>query len=304
MPGVRIDGDDVRCARDAGHVKESSFSRINFFHLVVVRALSVVALGVFGACSPASSERDDSAMAMEAAEPSPDDDDDLADAAPSPRPRSDGAANTAGRGEAGAGSNSTRDAAQHDAEFAKDGATAEREVEAGSGRADAATPDASSADSAGSFVLIPVDFPMYNDELTFPESANPPSNQSPAFEWRGVPSEAKSLALVFRDLGNGAVKWILWDMPPDLTRVPSNISKTSMPSEVPGSSQLGSLDNQGYAGPGSGARQYDFKLWALKVDKLPVTGRLTTKQIHDELLPKHVISQTAPVLLRNTRNLR
>lgn len=165
--------------------------------------------------------------------------------------------------------------------------------------------DESAADDASAtFALIPIDFPMYGDELTFPETANPPTNQSPAFEWEGVPEGAKSLALVFRDLGNGAVKWVLWDIPPTVTRVPPNLSKVAMPTEVPGSSQLGSLNNQGYAGPGSGARQYDFKLWALDVAQLPVTSRQTTVQIHDDVLPEHVIATTPPVLLRNTRNLR
>lgn len=179
-------------------------------------------------------------------------------------------------------------------------------TDASTGRADvdASRGDPTRADAASpGFVLTPVGFPMYGDELTFPPTANPPTNASPEFTWSGVPAGTKSLALVFRDLGNGAVKWILWDIPPTLTRVPPNLSKVAKPAEVPGSSQLGSLDNQGYAGPGMGSRQYDFKLWALDVDKLPVTARLTTLQIHDDVLPEHDLAITAPVLLRNTRNL-
>jgi len=152
------------------------------------------------------------------------------------------------------------------------------------------------------FILTPVNFPMAGDELTFPETANPPTNQSPEFTWTGVPAEARTLALAFRDLGNSAVKWIIWDMPPTLMHIPPDIMPVAMPSEVPGSSQLGSLDNQGYAGPGSGARQYDFTLWALDIDKLPVTPRMTTVQIH-ELLEMHEVEKTPPVLVRNTRNL-
>jgi phosphatidylethanolamine-binding protein (PEBP) family uncharacterized protein len=154
------------------------------------------------------------------------------------------------------------------------------------------------------FVLTPVGFPMAGDELTFPESANPPTNESPEFTWTGVPAEALSLALVFRDLGNDAVKWILWDIPPSAMRVPPNITKVAQPPDVPGSSQLGSLDNQGYAGPGSGARQYDFVLWALDVAKLPDTNGRTTAEIRMEILPMHEIATTEPVLVRNTRNLR
>jgi len=159
-------------------------------------------------------------------------------------------------------------------------------------------------DETAPFTLLPLGFPMYGDELTFPEAANPPANESPAFAWSGVPAGTKSLALAFRDLGNGAVKWVLWDIPPTTPGVPANISKSAMPPEVPGSSQLGSLNNQGYAGPGSGARQYDFTLWALDVERLPVSSRLTTVQIHDDIMSMHEIAKTAAVLVRNTRNLR
>jgi Raf kinase inhibitor-like YbhB/YbcL family protein len=152
--------------------------------------------------------------------------------------------------------------------------------------------------------MTPIGFPMAGDELTFPESANPPTNASPEFTWTGVPAGAKSLALVFRDLGNGAVKWILWDIPPTVRRAPPNISKVAEPPEVPGSSQLGSLNNQGYAGPGSGARQYDFVLWALDAEKLPDTDGRTTAEIRNELLPMHDIATTEPILVRNTRNMR
>jgi phosphatidylethanolamine-binding protein (PEBP) family uncharacterized protein len=109
---------------------------------------------------------------------------------------------------------------------------------------------------------------------------------------------------VFRDLGNGAVKWIVWDIPPSVMRVPPNLSKAANPPEIPGSAQLGSLNNQGYAGPGSGARQYDFVLWALDVPKLPNTSGRTTAQIRMEILPMHEVATTAPILVRNTRNLR
>ncbi|HKP64007.1 MAG TPA: YbhB/YbcL family Raf kinase inhibitor-like protein, partial [Polyangiales bacterium] len=141
------------------------------------------------------------------------------------------------------------------------------------------------------------------DELTFPERSNPPTNESPELKWTGVPMGSKSLAVVFRDLGNDAIKWIIWDIPPDVTHLPPNISKVAMPPEVPGSSQLGSLNNQGWAGPGSGARQYDFKVWALDVAKLPVTRGQTTAEIHRDVLPAHDIAVSEPVFVRNTRNL-
>lgn len=177
---------------------------------------------------------------------------------------------------------------------------------AGAGAAPVAGADATEMAAGASteaFTLMPVGFPMAGDELTFPVAANPPTNASPEFTWTGVPADARSLALAFRDLGNGAVKWVIWDIPPDVTHLPPDITPVAMPPEVPGSSQLGSLNNQGYAGPGSGARLYDFTLWALDVEHLTLTGRESTVDIHDEILAMHEIAKTEPILVRNTRNL-
>lgn len=178
-------------------------------------------------------------------------------------------------------------------------------ADAGS-RGDAATAE-SVTDAAvrpGPFTLVPIGFPMAGNELSFPPTAYPPTNQSPPLRWFGVPSQAKSLALVFRDLGNGAIKWIVWDIPPTVTAVPANISKVRKPPEVPGSSQLGSLSNIGYAGPGMGARLYDFTVWALTVQRLPGTERRTTAEIFNNVLPRHRLATSTSVVARNTRNLR
>ena len=204
-----------------------------------------------------------------------------------------------GRGGAGVGSASAGVGGVVSGEVAGVGALA---AGAGGSAGDSAAGMGGAAAVDEAFVLTPVGFPMAGNELTFPETANPPTNQSPEFTWTGVPPEAQSLALAFRDLGNGAVKWVIWDMPPSQMHIPPNIMPVAMPSEVAGSSQLGSLSNQGYAGPGSGARQYDFTLWALDTEALPVTPRMTTVQIH-ELLEMHELEKTPPVLVRNTRNL-
>jgi Raf kinase inhibitor-like YbhB/YbcL family protein len=155
------------------------------------------------------------------------------------------------------------------------------------------------ASAADGFSLAPVGVPMLNaQEFAFPASALPPTNQSPEFNWSGVPTGTKSLALVFRDLSAGAVKWVLWDIPPTLMRVPTGVSNQANPPEIPGSSQLGSLGNQGYAGPCCTSNQYEFVLWALDVDKLPGTARLSTAQIRDTLLTAHDLVSTKPVLMR------
>jgi Raf kinase inhibitor-like YbhB/YbcL family protein len=169
----------------------------------------------------------------------------------------------------------------------------------GASGAGAAGTGSSGAGGSVAFALMPVGTTLLStDEFAFPASALPPSNQSPEFTWSGVPSTAKSLALVFRDLTANAVKWVIWDIPPSLTHLPSGISSQASPSEVPGSSQLGSLGNQGYAGPCCGMNMYEFVLFALDVDKLPGTAGLSTAQIRDNLLPNHDVATTKPIMMR------
>ena len=149
------------------------------------------------------------------------------------------------------------------------------------------------------FTLTALDVEMYSaTEVQFPDSALPPTNESPGFEWSGVPAEAKSLVLAFTDVSGPAYKWIVWDIPPTTTGLPAAMSDAAMPTEVPGASQLGSLGNQGYAGPCCADNHYEFVLWALDVDKLPDVERMSTAQIHNDVLPMHEIAKTPPVKMR------
>ena len=94
---------------------------------------------------------------------------------------------------------------------------------------------------------------------------------------------------------------MLWDVPPNVTHLPPDVSDQARPAEVPGSSQLGSLSNQGYAGPCCEDRRYEFVLWALDVAQLPGTARLSTARIFSEVLPEHDVATTEPVIMRIMR---
>jgi Raf kinase inhibitor-like YbhB/YbcL family protein len=137
--------------------------------------------------------------------------------------------------------------------------------------------------------------------VAFPASALPPMNQSPAFSWTSIPAQAKSLALVFRDVASATppVKWILWDIAPTVTHIPANISAASaQPAQVPGARQLGSLGNQGYAGPCCADHDYEWTLYALDVATLPGTQGLSTAQIRMNLLLEHDVAASKPVMMR------
>lgn len=159
-------------------------------------------------------------------------------------------------------------------------------------------------DGGAEFTLTAVGFPTLADgRLTFPDSAIYPTDVSPPFTWSGVPGDTQSLALVFRDLGIGAVKWIIWDVSPETMELPAGVSDDAMPSEVPGASQLGSIGNQGYSGPQNPDEDYDFTLYALDVASLPGTSGLSTVQIFNQLILVHEIAQTAAVELHTDPGL-
>lgn len=166
----------------------------------------------------------------------------------------------------------------------------------------ATSPDARAADAAGETLqLTSTGFLMRGGDLIFPASASYPMDQSPPFEWSGAPPTTKSFALTFVDESNGATKWVLWDIPATLTKLPGNISKAVNPPEVPGSSQRGSLGRTGYSGPGVAGpplHVYQFVLWALDVQKLPDTAGLTTVDLRTKLLPMHALAKSAPLVAK------
>jgi Raf kinase inhibitor-like YbhB/YbcL family protein len=165
-------------------------------------------------------------------------------------------------------------------------------------------PSAGAAASAGTTptedfrLTAPSAMMLSPDEYAFPPTSLPPMNESPELSWSGVPAEAKSLALVFTDVTSTAYKWVVWDIAPTVTHVPAGIASVAMPMEIPGASQLGSLGNQGYAGPCCGDHRYEFVLWALDVAKLPDTARRSTAELHQTVLPAHDIAMTKPVQMR------
>lgn len=173
---------------------------------------------------------------------------------------------------------------------------------AGVGSAAGTGGTATSQTSGGPLTLSAVDVEELGDGfVAFPETARPPMNQSPGFRWSGVPPEAKSLALVFRDVSSPIppVKWVLWNMPPERRDVPANISASAaMPAMVAGASQLGSLGNQGYAGPCCVGNEYEWIIYALDIAELPGTERLSTAQINTNVIPTHTIEKSQPVMMR------
>lgn len=98
-------------------------------------------------------------------------------------------------------------------------------------------------------------------------------NVSIPFEWSGVPSGTKSLALVVVDLAPVAHEWMHWvvvGISADTTGVPEGASRT--PDMPQGAEELDSTSGtEGYSGPnppaGSGLHPYQATLYALDVER-------------------------------------
>jgi Raf kinase inhibitor-like YbhB/YbcL family protein len=116
-------------------------------------------------------------------------------------------------------------------------------------------------------------------------------NRSPALRWTGAPARTKSLALGVFDPDAGAAgwwHWIVYDIPPARTALPTNVAPTS------GDFQQGVNDFgvSGYGGPcppSGPAHHYVFTLYALDVARLGAGRALHGSQFRG-LLRDHVVA--------------
>lgn len=109
-------------------------------------------------------------------------------------------------------------------------------------------------------------------------------NISPPISISGVPSDAKSLALIMDDpdamkaVGRVWVHWLIWNIDPSV----SEISEGSLPSgSIEGKTDFGEI---GYGGPAPPDKRhtYIFKLFALKT-KLNLKKGSTKAQLEEEM---------------------
>jgi Raf kinase inhibitor-like YbhB/YbcL family protein len=106
------------------------------------------------------------------------------------------------------------------------------------------------------------------------------ADKSPALHWSGVPTTAKSLALVVDDPDAPDPKapkmtwthWVLYNLPPTATALPDGATRTALP---PGTREANNDWGQpGWRGPCPpiGRHRYFFKLYALDVVLPPLAG--------------------------------
>src|SRR4051812_5556782 len=95
-------------------------------------------------------------------------------------------------------------------------------------------------------------------------------NISPEISWSEAPKEARSLVLIMHDPDaprkNGFVHWLLYNIPPTVSRIPENGGHSSDSGfGLQGKNDSGNL---GYKGPcpPSGVHRYFMRLYALKAE--------------------------------------
>lgn len=122
-------------------------------------------------------------------------------------------------------------------------------------------------------------------------------NTSPPLEWNAPPEGTASFALECVDMHPRANRWVHWlvaDIPPQATSLPTGASRAAMP---PPSRELpNTFGTPGWGGPqpppGSGAHTYRFTLYALDVPALGVPDRSSAEQFR-AALDGHVLAQAA-----------
>ncbi|MDH7599598.1 MAG: YbhB/YbcL family Raf kinase inhibitor-like protein [Sedimentisphaerales bacterium] len=101
---------------------------------------------------------------------------------------------------------------------------------------------------------------------------------SPPLQWEGVPSGARSIAIISNDpdapVGTW-VHWVIWNIPPTATGLPEALPRDP---KLPDGARQGINDfgRPGYGGPcpPSGTHRYYFKVYALDtLLDLPTTAR-------------------------------
>ncbi len=116
---------------------------------------------------------------------------------------------------------------------------------------------------------------------------------SPPVSWRGVPSEASSLALICEDPDAPAGTWVHWvycDIPVSVSELPEGMSTDERPPQG-GVQGVNDFRRIGYGGPcpPGGEHRYYFKLYALD-SKLGLEPRATKAEL-EAAMQGHVLTE-------------
>lgn len=127
-------------------------------------------------------------------------------------------------------------------------------------------------------------------------------NVSPSLHWKNVPAGTKSFAVTVYDpdapTGSGWWHWVAFNIPADLTSIPKGAGDPRLKRMPAGSIQSRTdFGKPGYGGPcppeGDKAHRYQFTVYALKTDQLPLDESAPAAMVgfylHQKLLQTAVL---------------
>lgn len=140
------------------------------------------------------------------------------------------------------------------------------------------------------------------DEQVFNNFGCQGGNISPALHWKGAPADTKSFAVTVYDpdapTGSGWWHWVVFNIPASANAVNRNAGDPKAGLLPAGSIQSRTdFGSPGYGGPcpptGDKPHRYEFTVYALKVDKLPLDEHAPAAMVgyylHQNLIKKAVL---------------
>lgn len=122
-------------------------------------------------------------------------------------------------------------------------------------------------------------------------------NVSPQFSWKDFPEETKSFVLAMIDhhpIASNWVHWIVINIPKNYNVISQGASNTV---KIPFRSieLINSFGTKGYGGPqppaGTGKHYYDTTIYALNIEKLDLSGRVSEQELLINL-KQHILDST------------
>ena len=186
----------------------------------------------------------------------------------------------------------------------------EAATESGATSAGAAEEQSSSGSSVaevtgeegGKAMAIRITSPAFQSGQPIPKKyTGEGADVSPPLEWSGIPEGTQELALICDDPDAPTpepwVHWVLYKIPPDVTKLPENLPKTpkldNPPGALQGKNSWTSGQTIGYRGPmpppGHGRHRYYFRIYALNT-KLNLPPGATKKELMNAM-KGHILAE-------------
>jgi Raf kinase inhibitor-like YbhB/YbcL family protein len=126
---------------------------------------------------------------------------------------------------------------------------------------------------------------------------NKADNISPPLEWDGTPEGTKALALACVDIhpvARNYLHWLVADISPQSNSLPEGAAGAHSPGLWAGAHSPGFTEIKPYVGPfpPSGTHDYEFTLYALRVERLGVRPGATWQQFRQAATQNSVATAT------------